>query len=200
MSAALGLLPALTGCLTHTHAVRKARRAPIVMNASLDELIKRVDTHYDKIRTMSATVEITATTGGSERGAVTESPSFSGYIFLRKPRDLQVLLKVPVLGSVALDMVSDGKSFKLLIPPRNRAVVGTEEVSTPSKNGLENLRPAVFLDSLLVQGLGPDQIVSLTSDVRVIEPENKKGDLIEEPDYDLEFCPTRWASLRTRCA
>lgn len=184
--AVLGLLPVLTGCVTRTHAVRKATRAPIVMNATLEELIRRVNTHYDQIQTMSSTVEISATTGGSARGEVTESPSFSGYIFLRKPRDLQVLLKVPILGSVALDMVSDGQTFKLLIPSRNKAIVGTEQVSEPSKNGLENLRPAVFFDSLLVQGPAPDQIIVLTSDVRVIEPEDKKQDLIEEPDYDLE--------------
>lgn len=182
----LGLLPVFTGCLTHTHSVRRARPAPIVMNATLEDLIKRVNIHFDAIQTMSANVEISATTGGSERGEVTESPNFSGYIFLRKPRDLQVLLKVPILGSVALDMVSDGHTFKLLIPPRNKAVIGTEEITQPSKNGLENLRPAVFFDSLLVQGPAPEQIVSLTSDVRVIEPENKKSDLIEEPDYDLE--------------
>lgn len=182
--ALLGTLP-LTGCLTRTHLVPKVQRAPIIMDASLEQLITRVNRHYDQIHTMSATVEIVAATGGQERGQVTEFPSFSGYIFLRKPRDLQVLLKVPILGSVALDMVSDGKSFKLLMPSRNKAIVGTEAVSAPSKNGLENLRPAVFFDSLLVQGPSTDQLISLTSDVRIIEPDTKKQPLVEEADYDL---------------
>ena len=125
---------------------------------------------------MKATVEISATTGGSLQGQVTESPSFSGYIFLRKPEDLRVILLVPVLRNQAMDMVSDGKTWKLWIPPRNRAMEGTSQVTTPSKNGLENLRPAVFFDSLLVRGLEPNEIVSLTSDIRVVaRPEEEEG-------------------------
>ena len=64
---------------------------------------------------------------------------------------------------------------------------GTSEVTTPSKNGLENLRPAVFFDSLLVRGLQPNEIVSLTSDIRIVPNPKKKNELIEEPDYDLQI-------------
>jgi outer membrane lipoprotein-sorting protein len=183
----VGLAPALTGCLTHVRSVPKTRPADIVLDATLDQLLKQVDTRFEAIQTINASVEIAATTGGGLQGHETEYPSFSGYIFLRKPEDLRVLLRVPVLGSQALDMVSDGKTWKLWIPRRNLAMTGTSEVTKPSQNGLENLRPAVFFDSLLVRGLGTDQIVSLTSDTRVIANENNKKDLIEEPDYDLEI-------------
>jgi outer membrane lipoprotein-sorting protein len=179
--------PALTGCLTHTRIVPKTRPADMVLNATLDQLLNQVNTRFDAIQTINASVEIVATTGGALQGQVTTHPSFSGYIFLRKPEDLRVLLRVPILGSQALDMVSDGKNWKLWIPPRHLAMVGTNEVTKPSTNGLENLRPAVVFDSLLVRGLGPNQIVSQTSDIRVIEDSKNKKDLIEEPDYDLEF-------------
>lgn len=183
----LGLIPALTGCLTRVRIVPKTRTADVVMNATLDQLLKQVEARFDAVQTITASVEITATTGGGRQGKETEYPSFSGYIFLRKPQDLRVLLRVPLLGSQALDMVSDGRQWKLWIPKRNLAMVGTSEITAPSKNGLENLRPAVFFDSLLVQGLGTDQIVSLTSDTRVVQGERNKKDLIEEPDYDLEI-------------
>lgn len=181
----LTAVPGLTGCLTHTRIVPKTRVAPVVMNATLGTLINEVNAQFDSIQTMSATVEISAAVGGGLQGKVKESPSFSGYIFLQKPQDMRVLLLVPVLRSQALDMVSDGKTWKLWIPPRNKAMEGTSEVSTPSKNGLENLRPAVFLDSLLVRGPQENEVVSLTSDIRVIENAKKKDDLIEEPDYDM---------------
>ena len=181
------LAPALTGCLTRTHAVRKTQLAPVVQSATLDQLLSRINQQYDGVQTLNASVEITAATGGSRNGQVKEYTSLAGYIFLRKPEELRVLLLLPVIRSKALDMVSDGKTFKLLIPPRNRAVVGTNEVTEPSKNGLENLRPAVFLDSLLVKGVGANQIVSLTQDVRLIEPADKKKALVEEPDYDIEI-------------
>jgi outer membrane lipoprotein-sorting protein len=179
--------PALTGCLTYTRSVPKTRVADVVLNATLDQLLTQLNARYDAVQTINASVEIAATTGGGLQGKVTEHPSFSGYIFLRKPEDLRVLLRVPILGSQALDMVSDGKNWKLWIPPRHMAMMGTSAVSKPSANGLENLRPAVFFDSLLVHGLGSDQIVALTSNTRLIENPKNKKDLIEEPDYDLEI-------------
>ena len=183
----MGLAPALTGCLTHVRSVPKTRVADMVLNATLDQLVEQVEARFDQIQTATASVEIVATTGGGLEGHETEYPSFSGYIFLRKPEDLRVLLRVPILGSQALDMVSDGKTWKLWIPRKNLAMVGTNEVTKPSKNGLENLRPAVFFESLLVRGLEAGQIDSLTSDTRVVQGSKGPKDLIEEPDYDLEM-------------
>lgn len=187
----LGLLPAITGCVSRTHAVRRTRRIDVVLNSSLDQLVARLNAQYAAIQTMNATVDIQAATGGTRTGAVKEYTPFAGYIFLRKPADLRVLLLLPVLRSKALDMVSDGTQFKLLIPPRNKAIVGDNTVTTPSKNGLENLRPPVFLDSLLIRGMEPNQLVSLTQDTRIVEPPpvvgRPAGDLLEEPDYDLQI-------------
>ncbi len=182
----LGLTLPVTGCVSRTHLVRKVQRAPVVQSTTLDDLVKDIDQRYNKIETMSLTVQISAATGGGQTGQVKEYPAFSGYIFMRKPADLRVLLLVPVLRSKALDMVSDGKTFKLLIPPRNKAIVGANEVTAPSKNGLENLRPYVFLDSMLIRGPREDEVVSRTQDVRVVESADKK-DLVELPDYDLQI-------------
>ena len=105
----LCIAPALTGCLTHTYSVQKTRVADVVMDATLDQLLKQVNSRFDSIQTINASVEITATTGSGREGKMTQHPSFSGYIFLRKPEDMRVLLRVPILGSQALDMVSDGR-------------------------------------------------------------------------------------------
>jgi outer membrane lipoprotein-sorting protein len=183
----IAVAPALTGCLTHTRIVPKTRAPDVVLDATLDQLLKQVNNRFDSIQTINASVQIAAATGGGRQGQVVEHPSFSGYIFLRKPEDLRVLLRVPILGSQALDMVSDGKDWKLWIPPRHLAMVGTNKVTKPSANGLENLRPVVFFDSLLVRGLGSDQIVALNNDTRIVEDSKNKKDLIEEPDFDLDI-------------
>ncbi len=182
----ISLAPALTGCLIHTYSVPKVRPADVLLSTSLDQLISQTNARYDSIQTMSATVEIQATVGGGRKGQVTEYPAFSGYIFVRKPEDIHVLLKLPLVGSIALDMVSDGKQWKLWSPPKSLAMEGTSEVTQPSKNPLENLRPAVFFDSLLVRAVLPTEFVSPTSDIREIENPKKKKDIVEEPDYDLE--------------
>ncbi len=181
------MAPALTGCLSHTYKVQKTRPADVVMNATLDQLLSQVETRFQSIQSLSATVEIVASEGGARQGQVTQHPSFSGYIFLRKPEDLRVLLRLPILGSQALDMVSDGKNWTLWIPPQHVARTGTSNVADPSQHGLESLRPAVIFDSLLVHGLGANQFVSLTQDSRVFENPKSKKDLIEEPDYDIEL-------------
>jgi outer membrane lipoprotein-sorting protein len=181
----VALTPALTGCLTHVRSVPKIRPAEIVYETNLDKLLQEVDQRFQAIHTFNASIELQATEGKGPQGKVIEHPSFSGYIFMRKPEDLRVLLRLPLLGSQALNLVSDGKKWTLWIPPRSVAMTGTSEQPDASEHGLESLRPAVIFDSLLIQGLRPDQIVSLTQDSRVLpDPKNTK-DLIEEPDYEV---------------
>jgi outer membrane lipoprotein-sorting protein len=185
--AAIGLLPALTGCLTHTRIVPKTRVADVIISTSLDTMAQQLATRYDAMQTFNAGVEISATTGGGLQGKEVQTLSFAGYILMRKPEFLRVLLLVPVVRTQALDLVSDGQNFKLYIPPRKRAIVGSNTLTTTSKNGLENLRPDVFFDSMFIQGPEQDEIMSMTTDIRVIESGKKKKDLIEEPAYALQI-------------
>jgi len=183
----IGVLPALTGCFSHTRIVPKTRVADVIISTSLDAMARQLAARYEAMQSFNAGVEISATTGGGLQGKETQYTSFAGYILMRKPELLRVLLLVPVVRTQALDMVSDGTNFKLLIPPRRRAIVGTNTVTTQSKNGLENLRPDVFFDTMFIQGPEKDQIISMTTDIRVIESGKKKKDLIEEPAYALQI-------------
>jgi outer membrane lipoprotein-sorting protein len=185
--ATVAVLPALTGCLSHTRIVPKTRVADVIISTSLDSMASQINTRYNAINTFNATVEISATTGGGLQGKETQSLAFSGYILMRKPEFLRVLLLLPVVRTQAMDMVSDGQNFKLLIPPRHRAIVGSNTLTTTSKNGLENLRPEVIFDSMFIQGPEQDQIISMTTDIRVIESGKKKKDLIEEPAYAVQI-------------
>jgi outer membrane lipoprotein-sorting protein len=187
----LGVTPLLTGCLGHTRIVPKTRVASVVMGSSLDQLIKQIDMRYEAIQTLNASIDISSISGGSLQGEIHESLSLSGYLFIRKPEDLLIYLKVPVYSSLAMEMSSDGKNFKLYIPSRHKAYIGTNQAPTTSQNGLEKLRPDVMFDSLLVHGVGQDQLVSMTLDTHVKDNSSKKkGDLIEEPEYQLSILAT----------
>lgn len=183
----VALAPALTGCLTHVRTVPKTRPAEVVMGATLDQLLTQVESRFNQVQSLTATVEVVASTGGSRQGQVVTHTALNGYIFLRKPEDLRVLLRVPILGSQALDMVSDGKTWKLWVPSKKIARTGTDQVADPSQHGLESLRPKVVFDSLMVRGLGAGQIVALTQDSRILPDEKNKKELIEEPDYELSI-------------
>ena len=183
----LGLSVGLTGCIKTTRLVQKTLAPEMYRSASVETLQKEVSDQDAAIKTLNASVLITASTGGGKEGQVTEYHAFQGYIFVRKPSDLRVILQVPVLGSRGLDMVSDAKGFTLVRASTHGDVwmQGTNTVTKPSKNGLENLRPAVFFDSLLVPGVSADEYVALNESTRIVPVVGKKNEDMEEPDYDL---------------
>ena len=188
LSVMAGSLAGTTGCFSTTRAVQKTQAPDVYRTASVERLEQDISDRDAAIKTLSAQVLVTASVGGSSTGKVTEYTSFKGYIFVQKPETLRVILQIPVLGSRALDMVSDGKTFTLVRATSGHGDVwmqGSNVVTQPSKNGLENLRPPVFLDSLLVPGVKPDEYVSLTESTRVLQPASKKQSAIEEPDYEL---------------
>jgi outer membrane lipoprotein-sorting protein len=185
--AGLVLTAGLTGCFRTTRMVQKTQAPESYKTASVDQLEKELADRDAAIKTLDASVLLTASTGGGKEGQITTYTSFKGYIFVRKPRDLRVILQLPVLGSRALDMVSNGNTFTLMRESTHGTqwVQGTNVVTKPSTNGLENLRPPVFFDSLLIAGVEPDEFLVLTDSTRVLAPASKHQPAIEEPDYDL---------------
>jgi outer membrane lipoprotein-sorting protein len=185
--AVLAMTAGLTGCFSTTRLVLKTQAPSSYKTETVEQVEKDVSDRDAAIKTLNASVLITASTGGSKEGLVKEYTSFKGYIFVQKPEQLRVILQLPFVGSRAMDMVSDGKSFTLMHASSSGNVwmQGTDKVTTPSKNGLENLRPNVFLDSLLVPGVEAGEFVTLTESTRVLKPEQKHKNAIEEPVYEL---------------
>ena len=197
--ALLTLLP-LAGCISvRVHAVRQTVVASNVLDATLDQLLERLNTQYAAIQSLQGSVDIAASTGGEHEGEVKEIPSFAGYVFLRKPGDLRVLMLLPIIRSVALDMVSDGKTFKLYVPPKKLAIVGDDVVIDPPPDnfkataspglqphpsGLDTIRPNIIRDALLIAPLAPDEFYTLNKSSRTLTLPGHK-ELMEEPDYDI---------------
>lgn len=189
----------LGGCLKHTRSLEQLEKPTIVISSSPQQLIEGLNQRYDSIHSMKATITIQASVGDTKNSKVTDYTSIRGYILLRQPDMLRVLGLMPVVETRAFDMVSNGKSFKLLIPPKDTAIEGTGTVTVPSSNPLMNLRPSVFYDSLLVGKVEPDDYTYVTSDTRIVTagtflsriPGTKSAHipgskhLVAEPDYEL---------------
>ncbi|SEG19471.1 protein of unknown function [Bryocella elongata] len=193
--AVMGVSLGLTGCFHTTRTVQKIQAPETFKSATVQELEQQVSERAAAMKTLSASVLLTLSTGGGKEGEVKTYTAFRGYIFVRQPADLRVILQLPVLGSRAMDMVSDGKMFTMIIPPRNKAIVGTNVVTKPSENKMENLRPPVFLDSLLIHGIEADEFVSLTESTRTLPPQPKQKFLLQEPDYDLTVMKRREGNI-----
>ncbi|MFT4112964.1 LolA family protein [Silvibacterium sp.] len=181
---ALLLLPWLSGCLVHTRSVQQAKMPTGVKSATADELVQSINSHCQDIQSLSATVEFTATEGGAKKGKIKTFTSFGGYILLRKPEALRVIGLLPVVHTRAFDMATNGDDFKLWLPHYNKVIEGPNTVTKESPNALENFRPNVFSDSLLIHCIGPDELVTLTSDTENV-PDPKTKELIVKPEYDL---------------
>lgn len=177
-------LPALDGCLVHTRKVQRAIMPTKVLSAPAGQLEDRINRQYDAINSMSATVEFTATQGGSLNGTEKTYTSFTGYILLRKPESLRVIGLAPFVRTRLFDMASNGNTFKLWIPPKNELIEGANTITRESPNAFENMRPYIFFDSLLIRKIGPeDLLVMTTASPTVVNPKTKK--LMVQPEYLL---------------
>ncbi len=181
---ALCLLPLLSGCLMHTHRVQRATVPPVLLEATADQLVQRVNRVSDSIQTLNATVDFQASVGGAAKGSITDYTSLSGFILLRKPEMVHVVGLVPVLRTRAFELASDGQTFKLYIPSQNKLIEGTNSVTKPSPKPLENLRPAVFFNSMIPPRVSPSELVTLTKGNRKDEdPVTHRTTLL--PEYAL---------------
>lgn len=179
---ALALLP-LAGCLFRSHSVRKQVFVGTLKQATMADLVARVNADAGKIKTIQATVDIDSSTGGSKTGKVTEYQEIRGYVLLRRPGMLRMQGLLPVVRNKAFDMVSDGARFRLSIPPKNKFVIGAQEVKTPSDKPFENLRPRQIYDVLLIPEIPINELPVLESGTVLARDAHHKD--IEEPNYIL---------------
>jgi outer membrane lipoprotein-sorting protein len=123
--------------------------------ASVGELVKDLDAWSQDIDTLTATVDFKPTTGSVYTGVIKEYQDVGGFILLKKPDTIRIIGQAPVVKTQIFDMVSDGREFKVFIPPKNRFIVGKNKYQGPSSKPLENLRPEHILDALLIPPVDP---------------------------------------------
>jgi hypothetical protein len=178
------LLIPLNGCLVSTHKLQRVEMPSHVMAATADQLIDFINSRCGAIQSLVATVDFRLIEGGPKKGKQTATASFSGTILERNPASLRVVVRLPLVGTTAVDLATEGQTFTLLVPPRNEAFEGANTATKESHNSLENLRPNVFSDSLLLGCIAPSDLVTLTSETKTLL-DTKAKRLIARPDYDL---------------
>jgi len=92
---------------------------------------------------------------------------------------------MPIVRTTAFDMVSDGTQFKLWIPPKNRFVVGLNQMPTPSTDQpMENIRPQNIYDALLIPRIDPESEIAVRAN-GLETLHDAKGHPILQDDYEL---------------
>lgn len=176
----------LAGCsLFPTTRKLPVPKAPaVVQTVTPERLVEELNQRWDAVDSLTATVEIRATELKSKEGVEKDFPSCRGFIVMRKPKMLRVA--GTYFGVKIFDMASDGNTFTLVIPTKNLAFTGSNDVKGTSPNPMYNLRPDFFFDAMLVRGLLSDDFYSVTADTETIEDVAKKH-LMIVPEYVLSI-------------
>jgi hypothetical protein len=173
-----------SGCLFRTRTLdRQLSNAPL-KSATQEQLIEYLNSQAVGMRSLQATVDIDTSAADPQNQRVTDYKQIRGYVLARKPAMLRMKGLLPLVRNTAFDMVSDGRDFKLWIPPKNKFVVGTnsDDNYQPNKR-LENLRPQHIYDALMLQEIGSDEIAVLENGYETVLDARRHR--VDQPDYQM---------------
>jgi hypothetical protein len=140
------------GCASHVitkTTVTQGAAKPVAKDATRDELIERYNAIARGVQTLNATAELKPTAGSQYSGVIQEYHEVKAFLLMARPANIRVIGQVPVIGKTAFDMASDGETFRVSIPSKNKFLVGPVSAGRTSDKPIENLRPEHLLDAFL---------------------------------------------------
>ena len=150
--------------------VKQTRRIPAseqalpAKTASLDDLIQRISQHSQKIQTLKLTVIYQLTGGSINSGEISNYRETDGFVLARQPSWIRLIglaFKVKVF-----DMVSDGKQFRIYVPPKRKFILGRNDQEIKGRKDVPiNLRPQHIFQALIIDPVSTDN----DGNMRVLE-------------------------------
>ena len=135
-----------------TSRLKPGEQALPAKSATLPELIQLIEQRSQWIKTLRLTVIYQLTGGSIDTGEISNYRETDGFILLEKPALIRLIgqaFKVKVF-----DMVSDGKEFRIYIPPKMKFIRGlNHQEIKPRKDIPVNLRPQHILEALAIEPL-----------------------------------------------
>jgi len=154
------ILAGVTLCASACAVSRRRAVAPSevrpALEAAPDQLLREYNEQAHAVRSLRAAVEIAPVAGSSYSGVIETYHEVRGFILAQKPAQIRVIGQAPVVAKNIFDMVSDGETFRIFIPSKNKFVVGPAEFERLSGKPIENLRPQHLLDALFWPELPED--------------------------------------------
>jgi outer membrane lipoprotein-sorting protein len=146
------LLPLLAqmGCIKKTTVLPQSQRLLPAKNATRAELFQALETKSKQIETLKATVSLDLSRGGAKSGVLDEYRQTKGYVLVERPAHIRVQVQMPLVLTTVAVMVSDGKEYRVSVPPKNQFAVESVNAPISPNSSLSNLRPQIFLDGLFV--------------------------------------------------
>jgi len=155
VSAAAGGCPRT---VTKSTKVAVAER-PVAREASEEDLLDRYNALARGLKSMDATLELKPTAGTKYSGVIDEYHEVKAFLLASRPYNIRMIGQVPVVGKTVFDMVSDGQTFEVSIPPKNKFLVGQVALERQSSKPIENLRPQHLVDAVLWPEVRKEEVV-----------------------------------------
>jgi outer membrane lipoprotein-sorting protein len=138
--------------------VKQTLRVPVseqalpAKTASLEELTRVINDRAREIQSLKLTVIYQLTGGSINTGEISNYRETDGFILLKKPGQIRLIgqaFKVTVF-----DMASDGKEFRIYVPPKNKFIHGLNDQEIKARTDVPvSLRPQHIFQALAVQPL-----------------------------------------------
>jgi len=184
---AVTMLLALNGCgLRTSHPVKMRTSTATLKEATLEQLLETVNSNAAKLKSLKATVDIDSSVLEQKKDKVTDNPQVAGYVLVRKPEMLRMRILVPVVRNTMVDMVSNGNSFSLAIPPKSKFIVGSNRLpAKPSPQPLYNMRPQHISDALLLKPITSDKETAVLEHTTEVVKDPKSHKDAEQAAYTV---------------
>jgi hypothetical protein len=130
------------------HPLPAAAKA-VALAATQDELLEKYNAFARGVKTLNATVVLKPTAGSTYSGVIEEYHDVKAFLLAARPASVRMIGQAPVISKTVFDMTSDGETFRVSIPSKNKFLVGPVGVEKTSSKPIENLRPQHLLDALL---------------------------------------------------
>ncbi|MGH9709606.1 MAG: hypothetical protein ACRD37_03560 [Candidatus Acidiferrales bacterium] len=113
------------------------------------------------VETLNASVRMSPTAGSALSGVIEQYHEVNGYILAARPASIRVIGQAPVVAKDIFDMASDGQTFRIYIPSKNKFIVGPTNLRRAAAKPIENLRPQHLFEALIWPVIPPSENVLL---------------------------------------
>jgi predicted small lipoprotein YifL len=143
---ALLAVSAITGCGASTTVKAPETEIKVTKDATKESLLASYNHTSAAITALNLSVDLIPSAGKAYSGIIQQYHEVSAFILAKRPAEVRMIGQV--LSKNIFDMTSDGETFHIFIPSKNKFMVGSATLERPAEKPIENIRPQHLLDAL----------------------------------------------------
>jgi outer membrane lipoprotein-sorting protein len=137
---------AITGCGASTTVKAPETEIKVTKDATKDSLLASYNHTSAAVTALNLSVDLVPSAGKAYSGIIQQYHEVSAFILAKRPAEVRMIGQV--LSKNIFDMTSDGETFHIFIPSKNKFMVGSSTLERPAEKPIENIRPQHLLDAL----------------------------------------------------